>query len=158
MEIFVSLMFINWILLLVGNEIGQLWEVGKFSDIIYGLMDNKFDELVYVLGGCERLVIILVFFVYILILQCIVYLFCMLLLFVLVGDLYYMMLFVLVFIFYIFLLWDLLVEELEDLFGIVVNDLLLNVMCNIIECNLFDMIGQYLLLEMLCLDCYFNLI
>ncbi|MCS5881033.1 hypothetical protein LNP17_16435 [Klebsiella variicola subsp. variicola] len=34
-------------------EIGQLREAGKLSDITYGLMDNKLDELAHVLGGCE---------------------------------------------------------------------------------------------------------
>ncbi|MCS6067739.1 ibestrophin [Klebsiella variicola subsp. variicola] len=55
-EILASSMPTNRILLLVGgNEIGQLREAGKLSDITYGLMDNKLDELAHVLGGCERL-------------------------------------------------------------------------------------------------------
>lgn len=58
------------------------------------------------------------------------------LLFVLVVDLYYMMFFIFVLIFYIFILLDCLVEELEDLFGIENNDLLLDVICNVIEIDL----------------------
>ncbi|VEA98862.1 Predicted membrane protein [Klebsiella pneumoniae] len=54
-EILASSMPTNRILLLAGNEIGQLREAGKLSDITYGLMDNKLDELAHVLGGCERL-------------------------------------------------------------------------------------------------------
>ncbi len=45
----------NRILLLIGNELGKLREQGKLSDITYGLMDNKLDELAHVTGGCERL-------------------------------------------------------------------------------------------------------
>ncbi len=40
-EILASSMPTNRILLLAGNEIGQLREAGKLSDITYGLMDNK---------------------------------------------------------------------------------------------------------------------
>lgn len=40
-EILASSMPTNRILLLVGNEIGQLREAGKLSDITYGLMDNN---------------------------------------------------------------------------------------------------------------------
>jgi putative membrane protein len=54
-EILGSSMPTNRILLLVGHELGQLREAGKVSDITYGLMDNKLDELAHVLGGCERL-------------------------------------------------------------------------------------------------------
>ncbi len=85
-EILASSMSTNRILLLAGNEIGQLREAGKLSDITYGLMDNKLDELAHVLGGCERLATTPVPFAYTLILQRTVYLFCTLLPFALVGD------------------------------------------------------------------------
>ena len=49
-EILGSSMPTNRILLLVGHELGQLREAGKVSDITYGLMDNKLDELAHVLG------------------------------------------------------------------------------------------------------------
>lgn len=101
-EILASSMPTNRILLLVGNEIGQLREAGKLSDITYGLMDNKLDELAHVLGGCERLATTPVPFAYTLILQRTVYLFCTLLPFALVGDLHYMTPFVSVFISYTF--------------------------------------------------------
>jgi hypothetical protein len=67
-----------------------LREGGKMSDITFGLMDNKLDELAHVLGGCERLASTPVPFAYTLILQRTVYLFCTLLPFALVGDLHYM--------------------------------------------------------------------
>ncbi len=72
-EILASSMPTNRILLLAGNEIGQLREAGKLSDITYGLMDNKLDELAHVLGGCERLATTPVPFAYTLILQRTVY-------------------------------------------------------------------------------------
>lgn len=92
--------------------------------------------MLLVLVGSECIVNMLVFFVYMLILYCMVYFFCIMLLFVLVVDLYYMILFILVFIFYMFIVLDVLVEELEDLFGIENNDLLLDVICNVIEIDL----------------------
>lgn len=122
-EILASSMPTNRILLLAGNEIGQLRKAGKLSDITYGLMDNKLDELAHVLGGCERLATTPVPFAYTLILQRTVYLFCTLLPFALVGDLHYMTPFVSVFISYTFLSWDSLAEELEDPFGTAANDL-----------------------------------
>lgn len=156
-EILASSMPTNRILLLAGNEIGQLREAGKLSDITYGLMDNKLDELAHVLGGCERLATTPVPFAYTLILQRTVYLFCTLLPFALVGDLHYMTPFVSVFISYTFLSWDSLAEELEDPFGTAANDLPLNAMCNTIERNLLDMTGQHPLPETLRPDRYFNL-
>lgn len=156
-EILASSMPTNRILLLVGNEIGQLREAGKLSDITYGLMDNKLDELAHVLGGCERLATTPVPFAYTLILQRTVYLFCTLLPFALVSDLHYMTPFVSVFISYTFLSWDSLAEELEDPFGTAANDLPLNAMCNTIERNLLDMTGQHPLPETLRPDRYFNL-
>ena len=137
-EILASSMPTNRILLLAGNEIGQLREAGKLSDITYGLMDNKLDELAHVLGGCERLATTPVPFA-------------------LVGDLHYMTPFVSVFISYTFLSWDSLAEELEDPFGTAANDLPLNAMCNTIERNLLDMTGQHPLPETLRPDRYFNL-
>ncbi|HHU6116239.1 TPA: bestrophin family protein [Klebsiella pneumoniae] len=156
-EILASSMPTNRILPLAGNEIGQLREAGKLSDITYGLMDNKLDELAHVLGGCERLATTPVPFAYTLILQRTVYLFCTLLPFALVGDLHYMTPFVSVFISYTFLSWDSLAEELEDPFGTAANDLPLNAMCNTIERNLLDMTGQHPLPETLRPDRYFNL-
>ncbi|MRD50971.1 bestrophin family protein [Klebsiella pneumoniae] len=156
-EILASSMPTNRILLLAGNEIGQLREAGKLSDITYGLMDNKLDELAHVLGGCERLATTPVPFAYTLILQRTVYLFCTLLPFALVGDLHYMTPFVSVFISYTFLSWDSLAEELEDPCGTAANDLPLNAMCNTIERNLLDMTGQHPLPETLRPDRYFNL-
>jgi putative membrane protein len=156
-EIIASSMPTNRILLLVGHELGQLRETGKVSDITYGLMDNKLDELAHVLGGCERLATTPVPFAYTLILQRTVYLFCTLLPFALVGDLHYMTPFVSVFISYAFLSWDSLAEELEDPFGIAANDLPLNAMCNTIERNLLDMTGQHPLPEKVQPDRYYNL-
>ena len=156
-EILGSSMPTNRILLLVGHELGQLREAGKVSDITYGLMDNKLDELAHVLGGCERLASTPVPFAYTLILQRTVYLFCTLLPFALVGDLHYMTPFVSVFISYTFLSWDSLAEELEDPFGTAANDLPLNAMCNTIERNLLDMTGQHPLPETLQPDRYYNL-
>ncbi|HHG8771538.1 TPA: bestrophin family protein [Raoultella planticola] len=156
-EILASSMPTNRILLLVGHELGQLRAAGKVSDITYGLMDNKLDELAHVLGGCERLASTPVPFAYTLILQRTVYLFCALLPFALVGDLHYMTPFVSVFISYTFLSWDSLAEELEDPFGTAANDLPLNAMCNTIERNLMDMTGQHPLPEIIQPDRYYNL-
>lgn len=52
-EILASSMPTNRILLLIGNELGKLREQGKLSDITYGLMDNKLDELAHVLGAAS---------------------------------------------------------------------------------------------------------
>ncbi|WP_434668929.1 bestrophin family protein [Klebsiella sp. B345] len=156
-EILRSAMPTNRILVLVGHELGQLRAAGQVSDITYGLMDNKLDELAHVLGGCERLAGTPVPFAYTLILQRTVYLFCSLLPFALVGDLHYMTPFVSVFISYTFLSWDSLAEELEDPFGTAANDLPLNAICNTIERNLLDMTDQGPLPEPLRPDRYYNL-
>lgn len=156
-EILASSMPTNRILLLAGDELGRLRAEGKMSDITFGMMDNKLDELGHALGGCERLASTPVPFAYTLILQRSVYLFCTLLPFALVGDLHYMTPFVSVFISYTFLSWDSLAEELEDPFGTAANDLPLNAMCNTIERNLLDMTGQHPLPDKLEPDRYYNL-
>lgn len=156
-EILASSMPTNRILLLAGDELGRLRAEGKMSDITFGMMDNKLDELGHALGGCERLASTPVPFAYTLILQRTVYLFCTLLPFALVGDLHYMTPFVSVFISYTFLSWDSLAEELEDPFGTAANDLPLNAMCNTIERNLLDMTGQHPLPDKLEPDRYYNL-
>lgn len=156
-EILASSMPTNRILLLAGDELGRLRAEGKMSDITFGLMDNKLDELGHALGGCERLASTPVPFAYTLILQRTVYLFCTLLPFALVGDLHYMTPFVSVFISYTFLSWDSLAEELEDPFGTAANDLPLNAMCNTIERNLLDMTDQHPLPDKLEPDRYYNL-
>lgn len=156
-EILASSMPTNRILLLAGDELGRLRREGKIGDITFSLMDNKLDELGHALGGCERLASTPVPFAYTLILQRTVYLFCTLLPFALVGDLHYMTPFVSVFISYTFLSWDSLAEELEDPFGTAANDLPLNAMCNTIERNLLDMIGQHPLPDKLEPDRYYNL-
>lgn len=156
-EILASSMPTNRILLLAGDELGRLRAEGKMSDITFGMMDNKLDELGHALGGCERLASTPVPFAYTLILQRTVYLFCTLLPFALVGDLHYMTPFVSVFISYTFLSWDSLAEELEDPFGTAANDLPLNAMCNTIERNLLDMTGLHPLPDKLEPDRYYNL-
>ena len=156
-EILASSMPTNRILLLAGDELGRLRAEGKIGDVTFSLMDNKLDELVHALGGCERLASTPVPFAYTLILQRTVYLFCTLLPFALVGDLHYMTPFVSVFISYTFLSWDSLAEELEDPFGTAANDLPLNAMCNTIERNLLDMTGQHPLPEILAPDRHYNL-
>ncbi len=156
-QVMFSPMKTNRILLLIGDEMAALREQGKLSDITFGLIDNKIDEIAHVIGGCERIANTPVPFAYTLILQRTVYLFCTLLPFALVGDLHYMTPFVSVFISYTFLSWDSLAEELEDPFGTSANDLPLNAICNTIERNLKEMTGQQPLPEPHQPDRYFNL-
>ncbi|WMJ65184.1 bestrophin family ion channel [Klebsiella variicola] len=156
-EILASSMPTNRILLLVGNEIGQLREAGKLSDITYGLMDNKLDELAHVLGGCERLATTPVPFAYtpdpaahrVPVLHAAA---------VRAGRRSALHDAVCLGVYLLHLLsWDSLAEELEDPFGTAANDLPLNAMCNTIERNLLDMTGQHPLPETLRPDRYFNL-
>ena len=157
-EILASSMPTNRILLLIGNELGKLREQGKLSDITYGLMDNKLDELAHVLGGprasgehagavCLHLDFGSVPFIF-------SARYCPSRWW---GHLHYMTPFVSVFISYTFLSWDSLAEELEDPFGTSANDLPLNAMCNTIERNLMDMTGQHPLPEKMQPDRYYNL-
>ena len=155
-EILASSMPTNRILLLAGNEIGQLREAGKLSDITYGLMDNKLDELAHVLGGVKgwppprclrlypdpaayRLPVLYAAAVRPGRRSALHDAVCL--------GLYLLHL----------LSWDSLAEELEDPFGTAANDLPLNAMCNTIERNLLDMTGQHPLPETLRPDRYFNL-
>ena len=135
----------------------QLREAGKLSDITYGLMDNKLDELAHVLGGCERLATTPVPFAYTLILQRTVYLFCTLLPFALVGDLHYMTPFVSALISYTFISLDTLAEELEDPFGTEDNDLPLDAICNMMERDLLQMNDEENIPERLMPDKYYQL-
>lgn len=148
---------VNCILLIMGEWLVVQCCNGQFLDILFISFNDWFNDILVVLVGCECIVYMLIFFVYILILYCIVYLFCIMLLFVLVVDLYYMMFFIFVLIFYIFILLDCLVEELEDLFGIENNDLLLDVICNVIEIDLLQMNDEVEILVKIFFDCYYQL-
>lgn len=74
-QVMFSPMKTNRILLLIGDEMAALREQGKLSDITFGLIDNKIDEIAHVIGGCERIANTPVPFAYTLILQRTVYLF-----------------------------------------------------------------------------------
>lgn len=104
--------------------------------------------------GCECIFIMLLLFVYILLLYCCVWMFCVLLLFGLVSLLGWGMLVLLVVLVYVFFGLDQLGEEMEDLFGLELNDLLLDVLVCMIEIDQFDVFGECFLFEFLLLQGY----
>lgn len=156
-RVLVSNFLVNRILLIMGEWLAVQRRNGQFLDILFISFNDRFNDILAVLVGCERIVYTLIFFVYILILYRIVYLFCIMLSFALVVDLYYMTFFIFVLIFYIFISLDCLAEELEDSFGIENNDLLLDVICNVIEIDLLQMNDEVEILVKIFFDRYYQL-
>lgn len=115
---------------------------GRISDQVWSNMDNNINQLAAVLGGCERLASMPVPFAYGLLLHRTVYLFCTLLPFALAPDLHAMTPLVSMFISYTFLSLDTLAEELEMPFGYENNHLPMDAICNNIEINLREMMGE----------------
>ncbi|CAH0326516.1 hypothetical protein SRABI106_04680 [Rahnella aquatilis] len=132
----------NMVQLRLSQWLDERRRSGELSDIVYPHMDSTLLQLSQVVGGCERIVSMLIPFAYGLLLHRTVYLFCSLLPFALVVDLHYMTLLVSGIISYSFLSLDTLAEALEMPFGLANNHLPLDAMCTNVEINLREMNNQ----------------
>jgi len=129
----------------VGAECSDLAKTGTISEWRYTLLEARLVSLSGVQGGCERVKATPLPFAYTLLLHRTAYLFCILLPFGLAGLLGWATPFLSAIVSYTFFGLDALGDELEDPFGLDVNDLPLNALVRIVERDVLAALGAKIL-------------
>lgn len=126
----------------MGRRIGELKSSGRIEAMDFRILDERLGALAALQAGCERIANTPLPFAYTLLLHRAAYVFCMLLPFGLAGALGWMTPLFTVVIAYSFFGLDALSEELEDPFGMEMNDLPLDRMCRVCEISVFEALGE----------------
>jgi len=126
----------------MGLAIGRLKAAGRIEAMDFRILDERIAALAAMQAGCERIANTPLPFAYTLLLHRAAYVFCVLLPFGLAGVLGWMTPLFTVVIAYSFFGLDALSEELEDPFGMEMNDLPLDRMCRICEISVFEALGE----------------
>jgi putative membrane protein len=127
---------------IMGHGIGALKGAGSIGPMEFRILDERLCSLSAVQAGCERIAGTPLPFAYTLLLHRSAYLFCLLLPFGLAGTAgWYTPLFT-AFIAYSFFGLDALSEELEDPFGVALNDLPLDTLCRVCEVSVYEALGE----------------
>jgi putative membrane protein len=129
----------------IAAEISGLAKAGTLSEWRYSLLETRLVSLSSVQAGCERIKTTPLPFAYTLLLHRTAYLFCILLPFGLAGLLGWATPFLSAVVSYTFFGLDALGDELEDPFGIDVNDLPLNALVRIVERDVLAALGTEVL-------------
>ncbi|MDN3547432.1 bestrophin family protein [Mucilaginibacter aquaedulcis] len=114
-------------------------EQGKIDSIIQTAFDDNFSKLSDIVGGCERIASTPIPYTYRVLLHRTVYVYCFLLPFGFVDSLGWFTPLIVTFIAYTFVALEAIADEIEEPFGLEVNDLALNAMCLMIETTLLEM-------------------
>ncbi|MGD0633050.1 MAG: bestrophin family protein [Beijerinckiaceae bacterium] len=125
----------------VAAEYSGLAQAGTISEWRYTLLEARLVSLCGVQGGCERIKATPLPFAYTLLLHRTAYLFCILLPFGLAGLLGWATPFLSAIVSYTFFGLDALGDELEDPFGLDVNDLPLNALVRTVERDVLSALG-----------------
>jgi putative membrane protein len=128
---------------LILKEIGQWLFTFKKSELNYQNLNVYVDRMARIQGGCERISNTPIPFAYSLGLHRTIYIFCTLYPLLLIDTLGYLSLLFSVFTTYTLLSLDTIAEELEDPFGYEDNDLPLDAICNTIDIDLRQMMGDH---------------
>lgn len=131
----------NEILNRIGAECSNLVSTGVISEWRYSVLEARFVSLCASQTGCERIKNAPLPFAYTLLLHRTAYLFCVLLPFGLAGSLGWVTPLLSAILSYTFFGLDALGDELEDPFGLDVNDLPLNAMVRTIEREILAALG-----------------
>jgi ion channel-forming bestrophin family protein len=126
----------------MGRRIGRLRAAGHIEPMDYRILDERLSSLAALQAGCERIANTPLPFAYTLLLHRAAYVFCMLLPFGLAAGLGWVTPLFTVVIAYSFFGLDALSSELEDPFGIEMNDLPLDRMCRVCEISVFEALGE----------------
>jgi putative membrane protein len=126
----------------MGLSIGQLKAAGRIDAMDFRILDERIAALAALQAGCERIANTPLPFAYTLLLHRAAYVFCLLLPFGLASSLGWMTPLFTVVIAYSFFGLDALSGELEDPFGVELNDLPLDRMCRICEISVFEALGE----------------
>jgi len=126
----------------MGMRIGLLKQAGRIDPMDLRILDERLAALAGLQAGCERIANTPLPFAYTLLLHRAAYVLCLLLPFSLAASLGWMTPLFTVVIVYSFFGLDALTQELEDPFGMELNDLPLDRMCRICEISVFEALGE----------------
>ncbi len=133
----------DYILRLMGRELGACRNKKLLSDILVQSLDQRITSMAGVLAACERIHNTPLPFAYMLLVHRTAYLFCFLLPFGLVSSLGLFTPLFCAIVAYTFFGLDALSEELEEPFGLSANDLPLSTMSRTLEINLLETLGEH---------------
>lgn len=126
----------------VGRTCAIMTREGMLSDIRYSVLETRLSALSGVQAGCERIKGTPLPFAYSLLLHRTAHIFCLLLPFALAGALGWWAVLVTLVVSYTFFGLDALGDELEDPFGVEVNDLPLDAISRAVERELLSALGR----------------
>lgn len=126
----------------VGQRCAALMREGRISDIRHSVLEARLSGLSAVQAGCERIKTTPLPYAYSLLLHRTAHVFCLLLPFALAGTLGWWAVLVTLVVSYTFFGLDALGDELEDPFGLEVNDLPLDAISRMIERELLSALGR----------------
>ncbi|MEJ0100824.1 MAG: bestrophin family ion channel [Pseudomonadota bacterium] len=126
----------------MGARIGRLKAAGCIGAMDFRILDERLATMASLQAGCERIANTPLPFAYTLLVHRSAYVFCMLLPFGLASGLGWMTPVFTVVIAYSFFGLDALSNELEDPFGMEMNDLPLDRMCRVCEISVFEALGE----------------
>ncbi|WP_242928767.1 bestrophin family protein [Pontibacter vulgaris] len=126
----------------MGNWVQQRKKEDLLDSITVTAIDQNFNELSNIVGGCERIASTPIPYPYNLLLHRTVYIYCFLLPFGLVDSIGWMTPLFVIFVAYTFMALDTIINEIEEPFGTEANDLALNALSRMIETTLLEMIGK----------------
>jgi ion channel-forming bestrophin family protein len=126
----------------MGSSLGQLKATGRIDPMDFRILDERLSALAALQAGCERIANTPLPFAYTLLLHRAAYIFCLMLPFGLASSLGWMTPLLTVVIAYSFFGLDALSGELEDPFGVELNDLPLDRMCRVCEISVFEALGE----------------
>jgi ion channel-forming bestrophin family protein len=126
----------------MGQRIGQLRTAGRIDPMDFRILDERLSALSALQAGCERIANTPLPFAYTLLLHRAAYVFCLLLPFGLAASVGWMTPVLTVVIAYSFFGLDALSSELEDPFGMEMNDLPLDRMCRVCEISVLEALGE----------------
>jgi putative membrane protein len=139
----------DYILRLMGRELGSCRKKQLLSDILVQSIDQRITSMAGVLAACERIRTTPLPFAYMLLVHRTAYLYCFLLPFGLVTSLGLLTPLFCAIVAYTFFGLDALSEELEEPFGLSANDLPLSAISRTLEINLLETLGEECLLTQL---------
>jgi putative membrane protein len=123
---------------ILARRIGQ----GRFSDVVFGLLDSHVQQLVDDLGGCERIHSTPIPYAYMVHLRRAIIAYCVTLPFALVGTFGWWTVLATLLIAYVLLGIEEIGVQIEDPFGTDDNDLPLERYCTVIDDNLGDILAR----------------
>lgn len=126
----------------LGRRVQWAWRQGWISDYHLPLLDASLTEITAIQGACERIRNTPIPFAYTVFIHRVVAAYCFFLPLGIVGDIHYMTPLVVLLISYAFFGLDELGDEIEEPFGVDLNDLPLHALCRGIEINLRQLLDE----------------